>query len=139
MNNQKNKSYGLKKYREIRERFAEFRRKMGEDFMLNLYIAYEAIALDMAVITCLKAEYAKINGITLTEPVIDLEKEAPMMEEIKTHLSASLVREDAEIMVSERVYTQLCIIKSTVIRMSGTAATSVSCSMKRRYSIRSTM
>ena len=112
MNNQKDRTYGLKKYREIREHFAAFRRKMGEDFMLDLYITYEAIALDMAAFSCLKAEYAKINGITLREPVIDLEKEAPMMEEIKTHLSAFLAREDAEKMVSERVYTQLCIIKA---------------------------
>lgn len=112
MQNQQDKTFGLKKYREIRERFAEFRREMGEDFIMALYVAYEAIALDMAVRSCLQAEYAKNSGITLTEPVIDLYKEAPIMEEIKRHLAKPLDREDAESMISQRVYTQLCIIKT---------------------------
>lgn len=113
MANQKDRTFGLKKYREIRERFVEFRQKMGEDFILDRYVRYEAIALDMAIISCLRAEYAQKSGITLTEPVIDLEKDAPMMEEIKRHLSAVLARKDAaEIMVGSRVYSQICILRA---------------------------
>ena len=94
MANRKDETFGLKKYREIRERFTEFRRKMGEDFILPRLVAYESYALETAVASCLRTEYEKRQGITPAEPVIDLKKEAPMMEEIKRHLLSYLTRKE---------------------------------------------
>lgn len=112
MQNQKDKTFGLKKYREIRERFVEFRRKMGEDFILDIYVAYEAIALDLAIRSCLLAKHARISGIVLTEPVIELERDASVMEEIKDHLTILLARKDSMIRPGTRIFTQLSIIKA---------------------------
>lgn len=74
MANQKDLTFGLHKYGEIMKHFVHFRQKMGEDFLLFRYTAYKVVALEMAVNSCLRAEYAKKHGITLTETIIDLKK-----------------------------------------------------------------
>lgn len=92
--NERDPNFVLKKFREIRGHFEEFQQKMGDDFGLHWYTFYEAGVLEVVMPFCIKAEHAKKRGIVLQEPVIDLDKEASLLEDMARHLATILERED---------------------------------------------
>lgn len=105
--NRKDMTFGLKKYREIKEQFEKIRKKTGNQFMLSQYISCKTNALAFALEACRRAEYARKYHLTLSEPMIDLESEVPLIAELRDELQAILISKTMENTISDRVILQL--------------------------------
>ncbi len=105
--NRKDMTFGLKKYREIKVQFEQLRQTAGDQFMLPQYISCKTNALAFALESCRRAEYARKYHTTMSEPMIDLEKEAPLIAELRNELQAILDSENAQNLISDHVILQL--------------------------------
>jgi len=105
--NRKDMTFGLRRYREIKGQFEKIRQKLGEDFMAGQYVMCKMNALSFALEACRRAEYAQKNGTKPEEPVLDMEKDGPLMEEIAGELEAVLESDHVQSMVSDRVLMRL--------------------------------
>ena len=110
--NRRDMTFGLKKYKEIKEKFEEIRRKKGEDFMWNQYILCKENTLGFTLEACRRAEYAKKKGIVTQEPLIDQEKEAPYIAELSDDLRAVLESEEKKNAIYDKVVAWLYCIEA---------------------------
>ena len=112
--NRKDLTYGLKKFRENREVFVNIRKKMGEDdFTCRYYdVLFKSNALAYALCACLEAEDTENHGVRLSEPLIDLEKEAALMDEFKQELEDILASEQAQQLIYDRVSARFYIAQT---------------------------
>ena len=60
------------------------------------YISFNSVALQFALLACTEAEIAFQNGITPERLLIDLEKEAPLMEELRQNLEDMITEFDCD-------------------------------------------
>ncbi|MDE5747557.1 MAG: hypothetical protein K2I21_08270 [Acetatifactor sp.] len=102
-------TFGLKKYKEIKPRFEEIRRKKGEDFMWSQFVLCKENALGFTLEACRRAEYAKKSGRSTEEPLIDPEKEAPYIAELVDDLRAVLESEEKKVIYDKVVAWLYCI------------------------------
>lgn len=102
-------TFGLKKYKEIKPRFEEIRRKKGEDFMWSQFVLCKENALGFTLEACRRAEYAKKSGRSTEEPLIDPEKEAPYIAELVDDLRAVLESEEKKAIYDKVVAWLYCI------------------------------
>lgn len=105
--NRKDMTFGLKKYKEIRNAFEEIRRKKGEDFMRHQYTLCKENTLGFTLEACRRAEYEKKQGGVAKGSGIDLKKEAPFMEELTDDLRAVLESEEQKSIISDKVVAGL--------------------------------
>lgn len=112
--NKKDLTFGLRKYRENKDAFMDIRRKIGEDDLTihYYYTLFKINALAYAVGACYRMEDAKNRGITLSEPLIDLEKDASMMEEFRDELEKILASELAQKLLFDRVSVKVYIAQT---------------------------
>lgn len=110
--NRRDMTFGLKKYKEIKEKFEEIRRKKGEDFMWSQYILCKENTLGFTLEACRRAEYAKKRGIVTKEPLIDQEKEAPYIAELADDLRAVLESEEQKNVIYDKVVAWLYCIEA---------------------------
>lgn len=102
-------TFGLKKYKEIKPRFEEIRRKKGEDFMWSQFVLCKENTLGFTLEACRRAEYAKKSGRLTEEPLIDPEKEAPYIAELVDDLRAVLESEEKKAIYDKVVAWLYCI------------------------------
>ena len=107
--NRKDLTFGLDKFRENREAFLYFRRMIGEDDLTiyYYYTLFKINSLAYAVDACLRTEDAKKRGVTLSEPLIDLDLEAPLMEEFQQELERVLASEQVQSLIHDRVSVKI--------------------------------
>ncbi|MCM1048544.1 MAG: hypothetical protein NC433_08970 [Clostridiales bacterium] len=110
--NRKDMTFGLKQYRKVNAEYQEMQKRMGEQFMKPQFIMCQSNALAFALEACRRAEYAKKSGATLDEPVIDMEKEAPLIAELGKALEAVLSREDVQSLISDRVVISIYCVQA---------------------------
>lgn len=110
--NRRDMTFGLKKYKEIKEKFEEIRRKKGEDFMWSQYILCKENTLGFTLEACRRTEYAKKRGGVTKEPLIDLEKEAPYIAELADDLRAVLESEEQKNAIYDKVVARLYCIEA---------------------------
>lgn len=112
--NRKNLTFGLQKFSENSEAFMKIRQKVGEDdFALRYYYTlFKINALGYALHACFKTEEAKKRGVTLSEPLIDLERYAPLMEKFKQELEDILASEQAQSLLCDKVSVKLYIAQT---------------------------
>ena len=112
--NRKNLTFGLQKYRENKETFSYIYQKLGKDNLTiqQYYAMFKSNALGYALLACLLTEDAENRGITLSEPLIDLETYAPIIEEFVQELKAILESDQAKRLLSDRVTVQFAIAQT---------------------------
>lgn len=98
---QKHLTFGLKKYRDIRKRFAEIRQKMGRDFELANYIQCEFYALGHAM----SAWYNPNRDASPAEVLKDLEANRDLIEELSNDLRAVAASDQARELLLDRTIT----------------------------------
>lgn len=107
--NRRDMTFGLKKYKEINSRFAEIRRKKGEDFMRHQYILCKENTLGFTLEACRRAEaeHEKKQDGAADGAGIDVKKEAPYIEELTGDLQAVLEADECKSIISDRVVAWL--------------------------------
>ncbi|MCM1261405.1 MAG: hypothetical protein NC313_01690 [Butyrivibrio sp.] len=110
--NRKDMTFGLKQYRKVSVEYYKIQKRMGEQFMQPQFIMCQSNALAFALEACRRAEYAQTSGATLDEPVIDMEKETPLIAELGKALEAVLSREDVQSLISDRVLTRIYCVQA---------------------------
>jgi len=105
--NRKDMTFGIRKYREIREKFGKLQEKMGGQFMETQYVMCKVNALAFTLESCRRMEYAKKRKRVSEEPVLDIEKEADLIGELSGELEKVLTLKDAQSMISDRVLIRL--------------------------------
>lgn len=110
--NRRDMTFGLKKYKEIKPRFEEIRRKKGEDFMWSQYALCKENTLGFTLEACRRAEFAKKSGRVTEEPLIDLEKEAPYIAELADDLRVVLESEEQKKAIYDKVVAWLYCIEA---------------------------
>lgn len=111
--NHKDPTFGLKKYREDREVLEKIYQQAEEHIGIKYcYISFKSIALQFALLACDEAEIVQKNGITPERPLIDIEKEAPTMEELRQDLENALASKDAQHVIADRVTARLRILQT---------------------------
>lgn len=112
--NLKDLTFGLRNFRENGEVFAHIRQKVGEDdFTLRYYYTlFKTNALAYALRACFRTEDAQNRGVSLSEPLIDLKKEAPLMEEFQQELKSVLASEQARSLLYDRASIKFYIAQT---------------------------
>lgn len=110
--NRRDMTFGLKKYKEIKPRFEEIRRKKGEDFMWSQYALCKENTLGFTLEACRRAEFAKKSGRVTEEPLIDPEKEAPYIAELADDLRVVLESEEQKKAIYDKVVAWLYCIEA---------------------------
>ena len=112
--NRKDLTYGLKKFRENREAFMSIRQKLGDDDFAAAYyyILFKSNALAYALQACFLTEAAEKSGTALSQPLIDTQREAPLMEEFAQELNDILNSEDASRLIYDRVSVKLYLAQT---------------------------
>ena len=102
--NQKDLTFGLKKYRHIKRWFEEIRQKMGEDFELRDYIQCKTYVLGFAMSAWYKA-LAPNGGASCAALLDDLEQNADLIEELADELRAVAESDQVRDLLSDRLTT----------------------------------
>lgn len=102
--NQKDLTFGLKKYRDIRRWFEEIRQKKGEDFEREDYIQCKTYALGFAMSAWYKA-LAPNGDASLAALLDDLEQNSDLIEELADELRAVAESDQAHALLSDRLTT----------------------------------
>lgn len=112
--NRKDLTFGLVKYRENEAAFMDILRKIGEDDLTiqYYYALFKTNALAYALQACFLTEAAEKRGVPLSEPLIDLEREAPTMEFFQQALKEILESELAHRLLYDRVSVKFCIAQT---------------------------
>lgn len=112
--NRKDLTFGLVKYRENEAAFMDIRRKIGEDDLTiqYYYALFKSNALAYALQACFLTEAAEKRGTPLSEPLIDLEREAPTMEFFQQALEEILESDQAPRLLYDRVSVRFCIAQT---------------------------
>lgn len=105
-------TFGLKKYKEIKPRFEEIRRKKGEDFMWSQFVSCKENTLGFTLEACRRSEYAKKSGKVMEEPLMDPEKEAPYIAELVDDLRAVLESEEQKKAIYDKVVAWLYCVEA---------------------------
>ena len=105
--NRKDMTFGLKQYRKVSVEYKKMQSRMGEQFMQAQYVMCQANALAFALEACRRAEYAKKCGVALDEPMIDIEREAPLMTTLSQELEAVLASENVQSIIADKVVTRI--------------------------------
>lgn len=105
---QKHQTFGLKKYRDIRRRFAEIRQKMGDGFELENYIQCEFYALGYAM----NAWYNPNREASPEELLKDLDENRDLIEELSNDLRAVAASEQAKELLLDRMITRYYIAQA---------------------------
>lgn len=101
--NRKDMTFGIRKYREIREKFGKQQEKMGGQFMEVQYVMCKVNALAFALESCRRMAYAKKKNQVLGEPALDMDKDAELIGELSSDLRKVLASEKVQSIISDRV------------------------------------
>ena len=106
--NRKDMTYGLKRYKEIKEPLEKISREAGKDFMAAQYVMCRENVLGFTLEACRRTELAKKRGLA-PEPefAIEPEKEAPLIQELTEALREVLEAENVRQLVGDRVVAGL--------------------------------
>ncbi|MCH5324663.1 MAG: hypothetical protein J1E39_05555 [Eubacterium sp.] len=112
--NKKDLTFGLRMYGMFEDTLLSIRRKVGmDDFTLRYYhTLLKMNALGYALSACFKTEEYKRRGITLSEPLIDLEKYAPLMDKFRQELEEILLSEQVQSLIYDRVSVKLYLAQT---------------------------
>ena len=110
--NQKDLTFGLKKYRTIRRQFEAIHQKMGEDFELKSFIRCKTYVLGFAMAAWHKAEYAPPGNAAAAATIKYLENESSLIKELADELRAILNSSEARELLPERVVTSYYIAQA---------------------------
>ncbi len=110
--NRRDMTFGLKKYKENREKFEEICRRKGGDFMKGQYIICKENVLGFTLEACRRAEQARKNGDTAGGALIDPVKEAPYIEKLAEDLRAVLDSEEQKNVLYDKVVARLYCIEA---------------------------
>lgn len=110
--NRKDMTFGLRKYREIKEQFDKIGSKLGEEFTQSQFIQAQFVmcksnALGFALEACRRAEFAEKTNAAPPEPTIHLEKDAPLIAELRNELQTVLESENVQSLTADRVLLRL--------------------------------
>lgn len=106
--NRKDMTFGLRRYKEIKKRFEHLEWENGKAFMAAQYIRCRQNVLGFTLEACRRAEHAKKTGVVPDgEPIIDIEEEAPYIEELSQALRAALETEEGQSAIQDRVVARL--------------------------------
>ena len=110
--NQKDLTFGLKKYRAIQRQFETIRQKMGDDFELRSFIRCKIYVLGFAMTAWHKAEYAPQGDAAAAAAMRYLEDESDLIRELADELRAILNSPEARELLPERVVTAYYIAQA---------------------------
>lgn len=102
--NQRDLTFGLRKYRDIKRQFEAIRQKMGEDFELMNYIGCETYVLYFAMMAWYKACAPNADG-SFAGMLKDLEDNRDLIAEVADDLRAVLESEQVCSLVADRMTT----------------------------------
>lgn len=111
--NRKDMTYGLRKYKEIKEKFENIRWEAGKDFMEARFVSCRQNVLGFTLEVCRRTAHAKKTG-SAPDAVnrIDIEKEAPYIEELYQALREALEGENAQSVIGDRVVAGLYCVQA---------------------------
>ena len=112
--NRQDLTFGLNHIRDAKEISDAILDAAGEerDGILYFYTLYKANALGFAMYACFLTEDAQNRGIHLSEPLIDLEKETLMIEELRQDLQEILDSDKAAELIYDRISIQIYIAQT---------------------------
>ena len=119
--NRKVPTFGLDKYRDMRETFEAIHQKFGGNPKAEyLFVWFKAHSLEMAieayetyVLNTYEMKHVEADdGDEPYECPVDIEKEAPLMEEIKQELKRILESKDSKALLTNRVASWLTILRT---------------------------
>lgn len=106
--NRKDMTFGLRKYKEIKKRMGHIHWEAGKEFMAAQYIRCQENVLGFTLEACRRAEHAKKKGsVPDGEPLIEVEKELPYIEELSHALQEALEAENVQSVITDRVVARL--------------------------------
>lgn len=109
--NQKDLTFGLRKYRDIKRQFATIRQKMGEDFERINYIGCQEYVLCFAMLAWYKACAPNADGAYGTM-LKDLEDNIDLIAELAEDLRAVLESDQVLSLVSDRMSTSYYVAQA---------------------------
>lgn len=111
--NRMDMTYALKKYKEIKEKFENIRWEAGKDYMAARYVSCRENVLGFTLEACRRTELARKTGIEPNaDNSIDIEKEAPYIEELSQALREALEAENARSVIGDRVVAGLYCVQA---------------------------
>lgn len=111
--NNKDMTFGLKKYREIKAQLEKISWNRDDKVILMKYIACKMHVLAYALDSCRSRESFFKNNDIPTSPMIDLEKEAPLIRELRDDLLAVLESEEQRSVVPDKVILRICCAQAS--------------------------
>lgn len=111
--NRRDMTYGLRKYKEIKGKFEKIRWEAGKDFMAAMYVRCRQNVLGFTLEVCRRTEQARKAGVA-PDAVnrIDIEKEAPYIEELSNALREALEAENVQSVIGDRVVAGLYCVQA---------------------------
>ena len=118
--NRKVPSFGLDKYRDMREIFDAMRDKTRDDpTMAYIFVWFKELSLEYAleayetyILNTDEAELENADEDETYECPIDIKKEAPLMEEFKQELNDILASENPNALLSNRAASRLNVLRT---------------------------
>lgn len=106
--NRKDMTYSLRRYKEIKVQLDKINWEAGKEFLAAQYVMCRQNVLGFILEACRRAELAKKRGLA-PEPefTIDLEKEAPFVQELAEALQEALDAENVQRIIGDRVVAEL--------------------------------
>ncbi len=111
--NRRDMTYGLKKYKEIKKKIENIRWEAGKEFLAARYVSCQENVLGFVLEVCRRMELAKKTGVTPDAcNRIDIEKEAPYIEELAQALREALEADNVQSVIGDRVVAGLYCVQA---------------------------
>lgn len=111
--NRRDMTYGLKRYKEIKEHLEKISREAGKEFMAAQYVMCRENVLGFTLEACRRAELAKKRGLApAPEFAIEPQKEAPFIQELTEALQEALASEKVQQLIGDRVVAGLYCVQA---------------------------
>lgn len=111
--NRKDMTYGLRRYKEIKAKYEGIRWEAGKAYMEARFASCQENVLGFTLEVCRRTEHARKMGVA-PDAVnrIDIEKEAPYIEELSRALRAALESDNAQSFIGDRVVAGLYCVQA---------------------------
>ena len=109
--NQKDLTFGVRKYRDIQRQFEDIRRRMGDGFARRNFIGCQTYTLEFAMIAWYRAT-APNAGPADREPLKDLEEHADVIRELADELRQVIQEDQAHELILDHVTTRYYITQA---------------------------
>ena len=110
--NRKVPTFGLDKYRDMRETIDALCQKVGDDpEMLFPFVMFKELSLAYAI-EAYESEHIRAEDNEYYERLVDIEKETPLIEELKQVFKDILAAENPCALISNRASTRMLILRT---------------------------